>query len=78
MDRFAFLRAVLAGPCRAADVTRTYIERKRDIGGVEGGGCGGQGVHYDGKSRGDLLFTGVSCFFDEEGRVLYFAPTPQV
>ena len=24
-----------------------------------------------------LLFSGASCFFDEDGRVLYFAPTPQ-
>jgi hypothetical protein len=78
MDRFAFLRAVLAGPCRAADVRGTNRELKRDIVGVEGGGCGGQGLQFDGKSRGDLLFTGASCFFDEEGRVLYFAPTPQV
>ena len=24
-----------------------------------------------------MLFSGASCFFDEDGRVLYFAPTPQ-
>jgi len=28
-------------------------------------------------SQHSLLFEGVCCFFDEKGRVLYFAPTPQ-
>lgn len=28
-------------------------------------------------SQHSLLFEGVCCFFDEQGRVLYFAPTPQ-
>ena len=31
----------------------------------------------DGQGGVKVLFAGASCFFDEDGRVLYFAPTKQ-
>jgi len=37
----------------------------------------GEGACGDGQGGAKLLFAGASCFFDEDGRVLYFAPTKQ-